>query len=188
MAKLSTGFQAGSATELWQALVREGERRAGAALDEHSESWLVFTLMRHLGNARLAEPAMAIEYLQALQCRGRLRSLALQDVGERCLLIAGLYPELAERRRVGLGYYIELGQGAFQQLADEARQALAALYAGLAREFARLVRILLELRGLSGQPRTLTPLELHELSLRCGPDAAARAFAGAVLIGEAGRA
>jgi hypothetical protein len=188
MADPCSRLHAGSATELWQALVREGERRAGAALDEQSESWLVFTLMRHLGNAGLAEPAMALEYLQALQRSGRLRSLALQDVGERCLLIAGLYPELAERRSVGLGYYIELGQGVFRQLADETRHAVAELYAGVAREFGRLVRILLELRTLSGQPRGASPLALHAISLGAGLPTHAAAFPGAVLIGEAGRA
>lgn len=156
----------GSATALWQDLVREGEQRCGAQLDEHSESWLVFTLMRHLGSTGLAEPAMALAYLEALQTAGNARrSLALQDVGERCLLIAGLYPGLAQRRRVSQGYYIELGQGAFRQLADEARRAVAELYAGIARQFARLVRVLVELRALSGEWRGLAPLERHALSL-----------------------
>ncbi len=111
-----------NATALWQDLVREGEQRCGAQLDENSESWLVFTLMRHLGSTALAEPAMALVYLEALHTAGSVqRSRALQDVGERCLLIAGLYPELAQRRRVSQRYYIELGQGAFRQLADETR-------------------------------------------------------------------
>lgn len=136
---------AGSATALWQDLVREGEQRCGAQLDENSESWLVFTLMRHLGSTSLAEPAMALIYLEALHTTGSAqRSRALQDVGERCLLIAGLYPELAQRRRVSQRYYIELGQGAFRQLADEARRAMAELYAGIATQFARLVRVLVE--------------------------------------------
>jgi hypothetical protein len=79
-----------NATALWQDLVREGEQRCGAQLDENSESWLVFTLMRHLGSTGLAEPAMALTYLEALHTAGSAqRSLALQDVGERCLLIAG---------------------------------------------------------------------------------------------------
>lgn len=188
MTRHSIELRAGPATALWQELVREGEQRAGAALDEDSESWLVFTLMRHLGNAGLAEPAMALGYLDALQRSGRLRSLALQDVGERCLLIAGFYPELAERRRVTLDYYITLGQGAFRQLADEARQAMAELYAGLARQFARLVRVLVELRTLSGEWRGLKPLDLHSLAVAAGSDVQAGAFAGAVLISREGRA
>jgi hypothetical protein len=177
-----------TATALWQELVREGEQRAGTALDESSEAYLVFTLMRHLGNAALAEPAMAIGYLEALQRCGRARSQALQDVGERCLLIAGLYPELAERRRVSLGYYVELGQGAYRQLAEDARQALAELYQSVARQFARLVRVLVELRMLSGDWKGLKPLDRHALALEAGADAQAAEFSGAVLIGGGGRA
>lgn len=157
---------ANCATALWQDLVREGEQRCGAQLDENCESWLVFTLMRHLGSTALAEPAMALVYLDALHTAGGARrSQALQDVGERCLLIAGLYPELAQRRQVSQRYYIELGQGAFRQLADEARRAMAELYEGIARQFARLVRVLVELRTLSGEWRGLAPLDGHALSL-----------------------
>jgi hypothetical protein len=175
-----------TATDLWQQLVREGEQRAGTPLDEPSEAYLVFTLMRHLGNAALAEPAMAIGYLEALQHSGRVRSTALQDVGERCLLIAGLYPELAERRRVNLRYYLDLGQGAYRQLAQEARQALAELYDSVARQFARLVRVLVELRMLSGEWKGLKPLDRHALALEAGADAQASEFAGAVLIDRGG--
>jgi hypothetical protein len=176
------------ATALWHDLVREGEQRAQAPLDEPSECFLVFTLMRHLGNAGLAEPAMALAYLQAFQQSGRPRSLALQDVGERCLLIAGFYPDLAQRRRVSLRYYLELGQGAFVQLANEARSAMGDLYDAVARQFARLVRVLSELRALSGEWQGLKPLDLHALSLQAGLDAQAAAFPGAVLIGAEGRA
>jgi hypothetical protein len=177
---------ADSATALWQDLVREGEQRCGATLDESSESWLVFTLMRHLGSTGLAEPAMALVYLDAMQKTGAAsRSHALQDVGERCLLIAGLYPELALRRRVSQAYYIELGQGAFRQLADEARRAAAELFEGIARQFARLVRVLIELRALSGEWRGLAPLERHALSLaaQTGND-----FSHRILVRDSGRA
>ena len=177
---------ADSATALWQDLVREGEQRCGAQLDENSESWLVFTLMRHLGSTALAEPAMALVYLDALHTAGGARrSQALQDVGERCLLIAGLYPELAQRRRVSQRYYIELGQGAFRQLADEARRAMAELYEGIARQFARLVRVLVELRALSGEWRGLTPLERHGLSLAAQTPAD---FGDRFLLPDGGRA
>lgn len=177
---------ADSATALWQDLVREGEQRCGAQLDENSESWLVFTLMRHLGSTALAEPAMALVYLDALHTAGGARrSQALQDVGERCLLIAGLYPELAQRRRVSQRYYIELGQGAFRQLADEARRAMAELYEGIARQFARLVRVLVELRALSGEWRGLAPLERHALSLAAQTPAD---FSDRILLLDAGRA
>jgi len=173
-------------TALWQSLVRDAQARASRQLGDDLESYLVFTLMRHLGSTALAEPAMALVYLDALHTAGGARrSQALQDVGERCLLIAGLYPELAQRRRVSQRYYIELGQGAFRQLADEARRAMAELYEGIARQFARLVRVLVELRALSGEWRGLTPLERHGLSLAAQTPAD---FGDRFLLPDGGRA
>jgi hypothetical protein len=172
-------------TQLWHELVREGESRAHARLDEDLESYLVFTLMRHLGDAPLAHRVMALELLEALLKDGRRRRDELRDVGDRCLLIAGLYPELAKRRRVSLRYFVTLGQGAYDQLAQELSRALAALYAHLARAFADLVRVLIEVRKLSGQWAGLEPLARLELAQRgegVDPVAAAQAFDGAIVV------
>src|SRR5688572_546372 len=162
-----------SSTALWQELIREGEQRAGKALGEDLESYLVFTLMRHLGDAPLAHRVMALELLEALNAAGAQRKGELRDVGDRCLLIAGLYPDLAKRRRVPLSYFVDLGQGAYDTLAGEMRAALSALYAELARAFAQLVRVLVEVRKLSGEWRGLLPLDRHELAASAGPDALA---------------
>jgi hypothetical protein len=150
MTDLLTG---NSATELWHALVRQGEERAHRRLDEDAEAYLVFTLMRHYRDVPLAHRTMALEWLAALDQAGRDRQDGLRDVGDRCLLLAGLYPQLAERRRVGLGYFVELGRGAYDQLADELRDALASMYRELAACFEDLVRVLLALRDRA----TLTP-------------------------------
>lgn len=155
----------GEGTNLWHDLVREGEQRARQPLAEDSESYLVFTLMRHHRDAPLAHRTMALELLEALQCSGRRRGEELRDVGDRCLLLAGLYPDLAQRRRVDLGYFIALGRGAYAQLADELRAALAGLYARLAQDFERLVRVLMAVRALSGEWRGPDPLAAHALAL-----------------------
>jgi hypothetical protein len=154
-----------SATALWLELVREAAQRAGARLDEDLESYLVFTLMRHLGDAPLGQRIMALELLEALLKDGRQREQELRDVGDRCLLIAGLYPQLAERRHVPLRYFLDLGRGAYDQLGCELRATLAALYAQLARAFAQLVRVLLEVRRLSGDWPGLALLDRHDLLL-----------------------
>ena len=170
-------------TALWQELVRDAERKAGRPLGEDLESYLVFTLMRHYRDAPLAHRVVALEWLEALQRDGRQREDELRDVGDRCLLIAGLYPELAQRRRVPLAYFVDVGRSAYDQLASELRAALAELYAQLARAFAQLVRVLVEVRQLSGEWQGLAPLDRHALALQAGePDA----FAGAILVGEAG--
>jgi hypothetical protein len=169
-------------TALWQDLVREGEQRAGNPLGEDLESYLVFTLMRHLGDAPLTHRVMALELLEALNAAGKQRAEDLRDVGDRCLLIAGLYPDLAKRRRVPLSYFVGLGQVAYDQLANELRAALASLYAELARAFAQLVRVLIEVRRLSGEWRGLLSMDRFELASAAGPDALMHEYAGAVLV------
>jgi hypothetical protein len=169
-----------SQTELWHELVREGEDRAHARLNEDAESYLVFTLMRHSRDTPLAHRTMALELLEALQREGRVREQDLRDVGDRCLLIAGFYPELAQRRRVPLSYFVELGRSAYGQLGEELRAALAALYAGLARGFGDLVRVLLEVRRLSGEWTGPDAFARHELALVSPPPRSGRASALAI--------
>jgi len=175
----------GSATALWLELVREAAERAGARLDEDLESYLVFTLMRHLGDAPLGHRIMALELLEAVLKDGRQRQLELRDVGDRCLLIAGLYPQLAERRHVPLRYFLDLGSGAYDQLGCELRAAVSALYAQLARAFGQLVRVLLEVRRLSGNWSGLAPLDRHDLLLGAASSTVAPdgdVFSGAILV------
>lgn len=174
-----------SATALWHELVREAAQRAHARLDEDLESYLVFTLMRHLGDAPLVQRIMALELLEALLEEGRVREQGLRDVGDRCLLIAGLYPQLARRRHVPLRYFLDVGRGAYDQLGSELRAALASLYAHLARAFAELVRVLFEVRRLSGDWPGLDPLERHDLLLADARAVVATGedpFAGAILV------
>lgn len=135
-------FRQGAPAALWQALVKEGEARAGCVLDEDCESHLVFVLLRHQRESRFFEEAQALAWLRAQECTGRAREEALRDVGDRCLLVAGLYPGLAERRRVSVDYFAELGRSAYRDVADAGRSASAALYARLAEVYRDLVRTL----------------------------------------------
>ena len=132
----------GAAAELWQALVHEAGTRAGTPLDEMRESYLVFVLLRYQRDDSLLVRTQALEWLAAQACSGTQRADALRDVGDRCLLIAGLYPGLAERRRVGTDYFIDLGRGAYHEAAEASRNAYAALFEELARSYRELVRIL----------------------------------------------
>ena len=132
----------GAAAELWQALVHDAGTRAGTPLDEMRESYLVFVLLRYQRDDSLLVRTQALEWLTAQACSGSQRADALRDVGDRCLLIAGLYPGLAERRRVGTEYFIDLGRGAYHEAAEASRNAYAALFEQLARSYRELVRIL----------------------------------------------
>ena len=137
----------GAPAELWQALVHDAGERAGCPLDEWRESYLVFLLLRHQTDGQLLARTQALEWLQAQSVTGGLREEMLRDVGDQCLIIAGLYPALAERRRVTVDYFTELGRSAYRGIADAGRSAYAALFAQLAATYGELVRTLRAVRA-----------------------------------------
>lgn len=170
-----------AATALWHGLIREAERNGAAPLDDDAESYLVFLLMRHLRDAELGGRVMALDYLDALHDAPTPREQRLRDVGDRCLLIAGLYPQQAQRRLVGLDYFLALGSQAYTDLASAARSVLAGLYGRLAESFARLVRVLVEVRRLGSGCDAIGALDRHALCL-ADPSGAALEFPGTILI------
>ena len=144
----------GAQAELWQSLVHEAGERLHAPLDESRESYLVFVLLRYQRDDSLLARTLALEWFSAQANVGSARADALRDVGDRCLLIAGLYPGLAERRRVGIDYFIDLGRGAYFEVAQASRNAYASLFELLARSYHELVRTL---RALRATPALLLP-------------------------------
>ena len=132
----------GTPLELWFDLVREAEQRARTALDEPVESYLVFLLQRHQHDHVLAGRIMALEWLDGLERVGTERADALRDVGDRCLLVAGLFPRLALRRQVTPAYYAGLGQAAYAAVAETPRSGAAELFRQLARAFEAMRRVL----------------------------------------------
>lgn len=135
----------GIATALWHDLVCEGEQRRHLVLGETLESYLVFALMRHCGDAALARRTMALDWLQAHE--SPMTPDRLRDVGDRCLLIAGLFPQLAVQRRVSNDYYIDLGRGAYASAAMRAPRCERSLFAELAQAFRSLVDVLDAIRA-----------------------------------------
>lgn len=135
-------LQLGAPLQLWYDLVRDGEDRVRTRLPELVESYLVFMLQRHQGDAVLGNRVMALDWLGGQELAGCERADALRDVGDRCLLIAGLFPRLAGRRNVQPGYYAALGQAAYGEVAVVARAGYAELFARLAQAFAAMLRVL----------------------------------------------
>jgi Xaa-Pro aminopeptidase len=135
-------LRVGSPLELWVELIREGEERARMQLDEQVESYLVFLLQRHQCDALLAGRSFALEWLDGMERVGSERAEVLRDVGDRCLIVAGLYPRLAHLRRVTPAYYASIGQAAYAGVADATRAAYAELFRQLARAFEAMQQVL----------------------------------------------
>jgi hypothetical protein len=137
----------GTPAELWQALIRDAAVGSGIALDEQEECYLGFVLIRHQRDAQFAAHTLALDWLHAQEHSGATRADALRDVGDRCLLVAGLYPHLAARRRVTPEYFEHLGEHAYAGVAAATRAGYASLFRQLARAVHRLAGVLRDARG-----------------------------------------
>lgn len=148
-------------TAQWHALVAEAQQASHHNLAESIESYLVFMLMRFTGRPDLVARAMALEFLDA-QGEGSGQPDKLRDVGDKCLLYSGFFPQLAERRLVRVSYFVRLGRSAYRQLATLVDRESDRLYAQLSEAFVPVMDVLQAMRGLSGKP-VLDPLAAAEL-------------------------
>jgi hypothetical protein len=159
-----------TATAQWQRLLRDAQSQTGHALDETLESYLVFVLMRCMGQRHIAANAMALELAAAAEMVGAHRRDHLQNVGDQCLLISGLFPEQAARRAVTIGYYVRLGQTAYGQLAASLSQAAAELFHRVADGFVTLTDVLHAVRGMNPHARPvdlLTQVDMAQTTGHC---------------------
>ncbi len=172
----SSILTASSAMSQWQRLVGEAQKAAQTDLDEQLESYLVFLLMRFMGDTHVAARVLALDYLESMHVSGHACQQQLRDVGDRCLLVSGLFPQRAERRRVSIGYFVNLGRGAYGHLAQRLEAGLSDLYISLAEGFVMLMDTLQAVRQVdaSASQPVLTPLQAFELWQATGSRAALR--------------
>ncbi len=137
----------------WQAIVHEAQESCAIYLKEDLESYLVFLLMRSTTSTAIASSVLGLDFLEGVQRIGTSRHALLQEVGDQCLLTAGLFPERAARKRVKLSYFVRLGQTAYGTLSNE-------LFIQLCHEFPRLMDVLQATRET---PAALTLLQTLEL-------------------------
>lgn len=157
----------------WHRLIQDAELSCTQTLPHDLEAYLVITLMRFNQRPTALDGAMAIQWLQARQLTGHRATEALRDLGDQCLLLSGLFPGLAERRLVRLSYYVDLGRGAYHQLAAQLERATAGLYAALCEGFLSLLEVLHAVRELGGGT-ALGPLASYELWADTGHTGARR--------------
>jgi hypothetical protein len=138
-----------STTAVWVDIVNEGEKKAGIELGEELESYLVFLLMRYTERPEIAASPLAITYLQGLVGERIMRDFRLRDVADQSLLISGLFPGRAERRRVPVSYYVDLGRSAYQRLSEDEVSQLGDLFGNVAEHFIEMMDTLHAIRRFS---------------------------------------
>lgn len=136
-------------TELsqWHALVNEAQALTSKVLNENTESYLVYLLMRYSQGSKLIESVIALDFLESLHRTKRRQLELLRDVGDKSLLFCGLFPGIAKKRQVSLDYYVDMGQSAYLSLSALHEQASASLFLQLSRQFTVMQEVLQAMRG-----------------------------------------
>jgi len=179
---MSTSLSAGSQTAQWHELVIDAETAAGTQLGESLESYLVFLLMRFTNRPDMASSILALEFLQGAHQHGQARQDIMRDVGDKCLLFSGLFPQRAQRRRVKISYFVDLGRSAYQTLASEQRASLSEMFTQLAHGFVTMMDVLQAMRAMNTEMPLLDPIDAYELWQDTGSQQARKSLSQATNI------
>ncbi len=131
----------------WYALVNEAQASTHLVLNENTESYLVFLLMRFSQGPKLIESVIALDFLESMHKPKQQQFELLRDVGDKSLLFCGLFPGVAEKKRVSLNYFSDMGQMAYLTIGELRESQSAELYFQLSAQFLSLQQVLRAMRG-----------------------------------------
>jgi hypothetical protein len=120
-------------TAHWRALVAAAEASVQSCLDDDLENYVVMLLLRFADGARKSAPAPAAT------------PESLVEVGDRCLIIAGLMPDQALAQGLPIRHFVETGRHAYEEAARRSRNAL---FQRLAARFVAIMDVLQVMRTL----------------------------------------
>lgn len=144
---------------LWYDIIHDAESSCAVMLQEELESYLVFLLIRYTNKPEIVKQIIATEFLKSVKLEHNHRDVALQEVGDKCLLFSGLFPNMAAKRFVKIGYFVNIGQAAYETISKKQND----VYSLLSKKFVDLMDILQSVRGYSEQHPDLLPLQAYEL-------------------------
>lgn len=131
----------------WYALVNEAQAATRLVLNEDTESYLVFLLQRFAQTPQLAESIVAVDFLESMSIDGSRQIEKLKIVGDKSLLLSGLFPGVVEKRSLTLDYYTDMGQAAYLTISELQKGQNSGLYFNLSTNFVNLRTILQATRG-----------------------------------------
>ena len=144
---------------LWHEIIHEAQAMCDIRLIEELEAYLVFLMVRYTNKPEVVKQIIAYEFLQGINKSSAKQQDALQAVGDQCLIFAGLFPHMANKRLVRISYFVDLGQSAYANIS----RTNSDIYGLLSRQFVPLMDILQSIRQYSKENTDLLPLEAYEL-------------------------
>ena len=128
----------GSEIAMWRATIRESAATRGVFLGDAVERYTIAALSRFRGYSR----PFCTDLLSAMQ-KKRKDAHELREVGDGCLVIAGLFPRFG--RVVSPEYFTAIGAGAYGALAEVSRDNT---YEEMKRKFPLIVYVLRGMRNM----------------------------------------
>jgi hypothetical protein len=133
--------------------------------------WYLGSLLERFGRSerlfawedgQLTLRPLAQLYGDAMEARNEWeRCLVLQQLGDMALFLGALFPERYARRGIRRDYFIGMGGGAYDYLADNARRNRH-IFAELARTFSRMLELVANACSRTEQPGTGEILALYQ--------------------------
>jgi len=100
----------------WHQLVLDAESHAECYLNESLENYVVMTLFSYTRETKLTSVALAIEFLNSLRNNTSYNLQKLRDVGDHCLILSGLFPQIVRKKNVNDDYLMNMGKEAYYNL------------------------------------------------------------------------
>lgn len=133
-------------TSQWHALLIEAQANTDCLLEEDIESYMVFLLMRFSQTPALANSVLAMDFMDLIDIEGSRKIDLLQELGDKSLLFSGLYPGLAQKKRVSVDYFVDMGKNAYFSVAALDSAKGSELFAALGDNFMMMKTVLAEMQ------------------------------------------
>lgn len=150
----------------WHQLVKDAQQTYRHQFCEDVEHYLIMLLQNFVNRPEIASTIIAADYLAGQQHPAwRERQQLLRDVGDKCLLFSGLFPEMAHKRNISVSYLVNIGRSAYHGVAESANneKLVAQLFSQLHQEFVCLMDVLQCISEMRGFRHQISPMLAEEL-------------------------
>jgi hypothetical protein len=167
-----------SVAEFFHEAVTAAIKNQGVATSETTECYLV-NLLATFATAPPDDEPLALKLASAAYASPDERVRHLKEVGDTSLYVSGFFSDSLQRKLVDVDYYIQIGGGAYAQLASYFRgyrhsDVFGAVYDELGAKFPSFVDVLNEISEQTSMTSNLGLVQLYERWLKTGSEWMAR--------------
>ena len=154
-------FLVPNSTIQWYKLILEAQSYANISLDSEIENYLINLLQQYLTNTELTNNIVSLDFLNNLN-NNIMNDNKLRDTADKCLVLTGLFPGYADKRKLSLDYFVNMGQSSYFYLSVTQAKDLRELYESLSENFSSLSTVLNAIERIKRDTKDKLESEMHE--------------------------